>query len=322
MSSGTGPQWISRIAPLVLAMSATALAATGASAGEPPDYEHPVILASSPPSVCRVPRLLGLERRFARDELAHPTVTGCEPLKLTHVTIRRTHRRAPLIVVSQAPRAGTPTAGHRGVRITLEPAPPFPKHCRAPTLYVVPIDTPELIVWEVTRFGAEEGGLGERVETYYACVPPNGPKRVVGEGGESPLKLISAGMFIAFPEYYGGKGGGGESLHLYDVRTGQPTEISVSRYTEGLQNEPPAAELVALGEPLGMGAESVALNAGGDLAWVGEEQSPGHPHEFVLYLRDQHGMRKVAVGSEISGVAFSGSELTWNLAGVAQTAPA
>jgi len=284
---------------------------------------YPAIGASVVRSVCRVPRLLGLERGYAEEEISRPA-SGCARLRLTHVVIRHTHHRGALIVVSQVPRAGTPISGHGGVRITLAPAPPFPAGCRAPTLYLTPIDAPRLIAWEVTHSGESGNGVTEeRREKLYACVPPEGPKRLIGEVGEGPLELVSAGSFIAFLESYGGEGGRGETLHLYDVLAGRSLEISVSRFGAEGEAEAPAAELVALGEPLGRGAESVALDASGDLAWVGEtEQSPTQPRQFVLYLRDQHGTRKLAVSSAIANVAFSGSELTWTAAGVEQSAPA
>jgi len=70
------------------------------------------------------------EADFAEGALGGRLVPECERLQLGHVTIRHLHSRGPLIVVSQTPRAGTPTVGYRSVKITVAPAPPLPKSCR------------------------------------------------------------------------------------------------------------------------------------------------------------------------------------------------
>ena len=308
-----------------VAVSAMAVNPAGVYAGEG------VGAPGVPPSPqCQVPRLLGLDRSFAERELKEDSVDACAGrLELGHVTVRHPHRRGALIVISQTPRAGTAIEGPTRVRITLARAPALPKSCRAPAFYEVLADTPQLVLWKIIRGHYEEG---EATETYYACAPPDGPKRVIAkpeieglESGSSIEELTSAGVFVGFNERYGSKNGGGETLTVEDVLNGHKFEIVVESYaTEygggGNQQLP---ELERLGEPIGKGVHTFVLNASGDVAWLGEtEHSPTEPGQFVLYLHDHHGTHKIASGPDISGLAFSGTLLTWQSAGVAQSAPA
>ena len=278
---------------------------------------------------CRVPRLLGEEADFAEGALGGRLVPECERLQLGHVTIRHLHSRGPLIVVSQTPRAGTPTVGYRSVKITVAPAPPLPKSCRAPAFYKLLVHASGLLLWKIKRAGTGENPEEEPTETYYACTPPTGRKRVVANVGQYPLggssidKLTSAGSFVGLTENVGGQYQSTENLKVDDVLTGRTFEIIVSSSTGGSVGPEDLPELFKLGAPVGQGAQPLVLNSGGDVAWVGEtEKSSTQPAQFVLYLHDQHGTRKVAVGPQITGLAFRGSLLTWQSIGTAESAPA
>ncbi len=305
-----------RFAPVLLATLAIQLAGA-VTAGARPAHAR----AASATAACRVPRILGLERFFARVELLHGVGPGCPHLQLGPVTVRHARRRAPLIVVSQTPRPGAPEGGHRSIAVTLAPAPPLPRACRAPALYKLLADTNQLIVWQVTRAGSGYREPEEASQSYYACVPPDGRKRKLLETGENAIELVSAGSFVAFTESYGSRYGGGQALELEDVRDGDRFALGVIAYGP-VGNEPPPAALAALGEPVGLAAEQLAVDGGGDLAWVGEsEGSAAHPPQDVLYLRAQEQIRKVAIAARIGDVAFSGADLTWSAEGAAQSAP-
>ena len=212
--------WLVASMAFTVAVSAMAVNPAGVYAGEG------VGAPGVPPSPqCQVPRLLGLDRSFAERELKEDSVDACAGrLELGHVTVRHPHRRGALIVISQTPRAGTAIEGPTRVRITLARAPALPKSCRAPAFYEVLADTPQLVLWKIIRGHYEEG---EATETYYACAPPDGPKRVIAkpeieglESGSSIEELTSAGVFVGFNERYGSKNGGGETLTVEDVLNG------------------------------------------------------------------------------------------------------
>ncbi len=303
------------LAPVLLAAVTIWLAAAAASARA---AHSPVASAAA---VCRVPHILGLERFFANVELIDGVGPGCPHLKLGPVTVRRTRRHGPLIVVSQTPRPGAPAAGHRSVAVTLAPAPPLPRTCRAPALYELLADTHQLVVWRVTRAGSDEREPEEASQSYYACVPPDGHKRKLTETGENGAELVSAGSFAAFTDTHGNRYGGGQALQLEDVLTGRRFELTVIAYGP-VGNESPPAALAKLGEPVGLAAEDLAVDASGDLAWVGEsEGSAPHPPQDVLYMRAQEQIRKLAVAARIGDVAFNGADLTWSAEGTAQSAP-
>jgi hypothetical protein len=317
--------WLVASTALTIAVSAMTLNSASVYAGE--GVSAPPV---QPSSQCEVPRLLGLDRSFAEGELKDDTVDPCAGrLELGHVTVRHPHRRGALIVVSQTPRAGAAIEGPTRVRFTLARAPALPKSCRAPAFYEVFTDTPHLVLWKIIRGHYEEG---EATETYYACTPPHGPKRVIAEpeiegleSGSSIEGLTSAGAFVGFNKIYGSKNGGGETLTVDDVSTGHKFEIVVESYaTEyGGGGNKQLPELERLGRPVGKVVHTFVLNASGDVAWLGEtEHSPAQPGQFVLYLHDHHGTRKIASGPDITGLAFSGSSLTWQSAGVAQSTPA
>jgi hypothetical protein len=274
---------------------------------------------------CHVPRLLGLERYFAESALVDRLAPECERLKIGHVTVRHLRRRGQLIVVSQTPRPGTPTVGYHSMRITMEPAPALPKTCQAPAYYELLVDTPQLIVWEVKKM-TERNFEEEITETDYACAPPNGRKRAVGVGysggtcGGRVLELVPAGWFVAVTETSGCQYGSIETLKVLDLRSGREYETTVGNFQDVGNEEIPA--LAKLGKPVGYGAEPLALDSNGDVAWVGEtEKSPTQPAQSVLYLHDGHGTRKVASAPKITGLAFRGGLLTWQSNGTAESAP-
>jgi streptogramin lyase len=275
---------------------------------------------------CHVPRLLGLERVFAEIALEDRLAPECERLSIGHVTVRHLHRRGRMIVVSQTPRAGTPTVGYRSVQITLEPAPALPRACRAPAFYKLLVDTSQLIVWEVKK---RSGPYPEEefTDTDYACAPPDGHKRVVGVGfsggtcGGTVLELVSAGSSVAVAESGGCQYGSSETLKAFDLRSGHELETTVDSEVGGVNEELPA--LAKLGTPVGYGAHAIAVDPGGDVAWVGEtEAKAGQPAESVLYLHDLQGIRRVAAGTQITDVAFAGTTLSWKAGGVAASTEA
>ena len=78
-----------------------------------------------------------------------------------------------------------------------------------------------------------------------------------------------------------------------------------------------AEDLRLLGSPVGRGANSLTLDPGGDVAWLGEaEPQAGRPTQLVLYLHDSGGTHLIASGY-ISHIAFSGDRLTWVEGGTA-----
>ena len=316
MSSSSRTRPRARLAPALLAALTIVLAGAAAASARPAHTR-----AASATAVCRVPHILGLERFFAEVELFHGVGPGCPHLKLGRVTVRHARRRGPLIVVAQTPRANAPAGDRRSVAVTLAPAPPLPRACRAPALYQLLADTHQLIVWRVTRAGTGEHEPEEASQSYYACVPPDGHKRKLIETGENGTELVSAGTFVAFTESRGNRYGGGQALQLEDVRDGHQLGLGVIAYGP-VSNEPPPAALAVLGEPVGLGAEDLAVDASGDLAWVGEsEGSAAHPSQLVLYVRMQDRIRKLAVAARINGVTFSGADLRWSAEGAAQSAP-
>jgi streptogramin lyase len=278
---------------------------------------------------CPVPDLIGMDRAFATDALEDYRPfseeldnESCEGrVVLGHITVRRRHRRGPLIVVSQAPRAGTLTEGYLRVNLELAPVPEVPSSCRAPAFYPVLVRKPRLVVWSVTT-----GEHSESTATYYGCIPPHGRIRAIsrlGEestGGSSVRKLISAGPFVGFTVSGGDQYGGSKDLDVYDVATGRSLlNVIVEEYSIS-SSISWAAELARLGKPIGLGAQTFVLNANGDVAWLGQtEASPTQAREFVLYLHDRHGTRRVTVGPQITGLAFMGSLLTWQAAGATQS---
>ncbi len=313
-----------RLAALALAICVSAALGAGAS---PAAAARAAVGGLAATQGCRVPRLLGLERGYAEGALAEPPAPGCVRLVIGHVSVRHLRRRARMIVVSQTPRAGTPTVGHERIRITLEPAPPLPSTCRAPAYYRLLVDTPTLIVWQIKR-GERPDPLEEFTETDYACAPPKGPKRSVASSfsyltcGGAVEQLVWGGSFVAVAESSGCQYGSSQTLGVIEVRSGRRFEVTIDGSRSGAREEE-VPELAKLGAPVGFGAEQLALDPSGDVAWVGQtEAKTGPTGESVLYLHDAHGLRRVAAGPQISDVAFHGSLLTWKLDGVGASAEA
>ncbi len=195
-----------------------------------------------------------------------------------------------------------------------------------PRGYRVLVHTPGLLVWRAYGGVPLEGS-----ETDYGCVRPRGRIRVIDrqfetfEGGSQVTRIVSAGHLVAYAVQEGGKGGGGAALTVYNLARGRASfEMPVDAYVpEGAIDEPKLPALERLGAPVGRGADALALDAVGDVAWVGtsEAKSP-QTGEAVLYLHDRSGLHKLAVASQITTLAFRGATLTWQQDGMAESAPA
>jgi hypothetical protein len=321
---GAGRLWFLASVVLAAAVSSMALRPAIGDAGQVGR-----VTGAQSPSKCLLPALIGLERSSAEGELEDSAAPACtRRLRRGHITIIDPHRRGPLRVVSQAPRARTPIDRRQPVNITLEAAPPLPRGCRAPAFYKVLVHTSRLIVWAIARAHHESA----TIETYYACTRPHGPKRIIAQAetegdqsGSSIVQLTSAGVFVGLVEGFGSKDGSSETLAIHDVLSGNSFEIRVSDHPSGYSGsaEPQIQELAKLGSPVGEGANPFVLNTNGDIAWIGEtEPSSTQPRQFVLYLHDHHQTREVATGPDISNLAFSGKSLQWRSAGVTHATPA
>jgi hypothetical protein len=301
-----------------------------------------------PGTACHVPWMLGNgrpelelsmqpERPFYGELLEAYVERECERrIRLGHVTIRGGSHKGELVVVSQTPKPGTRVAGYTRVNVTLGLAPPLPKSCRSPALYTLLAHTPDLIMWTVPGGDYERRPAPllylelESTITYYACTPPDGRKRRLFEeedsaGGASTREAIkSAGHYVALISSSGGEIGSDNSLRVVDVKSGSVFHVALSEYV-GYPGDSSSADpdLEAIGGVIGHGARTFALDAAGDVAWLGEAvETPGQPLQLVLYLHDHSGTHEVAVGAAISRVAFAGGELTWKSAGVTRSAPA
>ena len=192
--------------------------------------------------------------------------------------------------------------------------------------------TSRLIVWKIARASRESrNGEVPATVTYYGCAPPHGQARdrssgIVVEETSRITRLISAGSCVAATEAAGGKSGSRETLTVRDVSRGATFRITLSEEAsdyEGAGEEQALPELESLGSPVGVGMDGLALDARGDVAWVGRtESSSEQPQQLVLYLHDRRGTREVAVGQEITGLDFRDSMLMWRSAGLAQSTQA
>lgn len=276
---------------------------------------------------CQTPALVGLDRAFAEDAILGDMSAGCEErVLLGRVRFTHTNRRGSYLVVSQTPPAGTPTEGYIRVGLRLEresPIPP-PRVCAMPSFFEGVVRSPELIVWKSTT-----GDFTESTETYYGCVPPHGPTRTIVATEQHTTDSSSlnapahAGPLFGFALSSGGKDGGGEWLEIYDVSTGRLLlSLATEAYAPYGEGPEPLPELQRLGAPVGRGVQTVALDARGDIAWLGTTEQPStEPQMLVLYLHDQAGTRKLGVAHEIHKLAFQGSLLTWEAEGSLQSAP-
>jgi hypothetical protein len=143
------------------------------------------------------------------------------------------------------------------------------------------------------------------------------------EYGTSIVRTAFAGHYMAYALSSGGKGGGGEEIAVEDVATGRASSVETDSYgssynaTEGPQALP---QLERLGAPVGRGVSVLALAADGTVAWVGQTSPPqGAAPEDVLYVRDRHGIRRVAVAAQISALRFAGHTLGWQQDSAAHT---
>ena len=288
-----------------------------------------------PRTRCPVPDVVGYDRGFAASTLQfyrpfpdgpeHANSECGERVRLGPVTIAADHRSAPLVAVAQTPRPGTLTEGYVRVGVVLDHVSPRPRSCRAPHGYRVLARTAHLLVWR-----AYDGEPTNGTETDYGCVRPRGRVRLIDrqgetlEGGSGVTRMIPAGHFVAYSVTEGSKYGGGATITVYDMPRGHTAfEAVVDAYSSGYVAGPPEVNLPALerlGAPIGRGADELALDAAGDVAWVGKsEAKPPQLREAVVYLHDRGGLRKVAVASQISRLAFRGNILTWQQEGIAKS---
>jgi streptogramin lyase len=279
-----------------------------------------------PAPSCRVPSLIGTERSLIWLDSTAPLGVGeeaslsrCEHrIRLGHVTIRSRGQPGRLFVVAQQPAPGHRTYGYATVSITLA-SPSTSRNCGVPRPFRAVHDSRQLLAWRVATAAPEDEGV---TETYYACVPGHHKKREITsvgalglEGGESVARMAYAGHWIAYVTRYGSKYGSNERLTVEDVATGSEstteTEADASEY--GGQSGPqrlPGLERV--GAPLGRGVGELTLSSNGAVAWVGHsEAATGSPGQSILYLRDRHVLRRLAVASQISAVRFSGVTVEW-----------
>ncbi len=280
-----------------------------------------------PAPSCRVPSLIGVERSLVWLNSTVPLGVGeeaslseCEHrIRLAHVTVRSGGRHGRLFVVAQRPAPGRRTHGYVAVSITLA-APSTPRSCGLPRPFRALYRSRRLLVWRVATAAPEHEGVRE---SYYACVPGHRKAREITwvgaeglEGGSGIARMTYAGHYIAYVTRYGSKRGSGESLTVKDVATGSAstteTESHASEY-EGMPGPEPLPSLERLGAPLGRGVVELALSSDGEVAWVGHsEASLGSPGQSVLYMRNHHGIRRLAAATQISAVRFSGAAIEWH----------
>lgn len=285
-------------------------------------------VAQFPPApACRVPSLIGVERSLVWLERATPFGFGtaeqslayCEHrIRLTHVRIERRARRGRLFVIAQRPAPGLRTYGYVGVSITLAVA-SAPRGCRIPRPFKALFRSGRLLVWRVATEAPEQDGI---TETYYGCALHHGGIREItstggegAEGGDGVARMAFAGRYVAYVTEYGSKYGGGQTLTVENLASGSETETETDGYNSDYSGpEGPRAlpRLERLGTPLGRGVYELALAATGAVAWVGQtEARAGTPRHSVLYVRDHRGVHRLAVGTSIGDVRFSGPTVRW-----------
>ena len=82
-------------------------------------------------------------------------------------------------------------------------------------------------------------------------------------------------------------------------------------------------ELRRLGSPVSRGVYGFALDANGDIAWLGRaEGTPAESQPLVLYLHDHSGTRRLEVARAITKLTFQGGQLTWEAEGAQHSAQA
>jgi hypothetical protein len=288
-----------------------------------------------PPRIsCPVPDVIGFDRGFAATTLQsyRPFEDGpehanseCEGrVRLGPITLAASRQGGPLVAIAQTPRPGTHSEGYVRVGVLFARVSPRPRSCHTPRGYRVLVHTRGLLVWRAYGGVPLEGS-----ETEYGCVRPHGRILVIDqqietlEGGSQVTRMVPAGHQVAYVVRQGGKGGGGTAVTVYDLARGHRSfVVPVDSYSE-LGPESNLAPLERLGAPVGRGADALALDAVGDVAWVGTSKAKSpHPSEAVLYLHDRRGLHKLALASHISSLAFRGATLTWQQDGVAESAPA
>ena len=183
---------------------------------------------------------------------------------------------------------------------------------------------PRLVMWLATRSRRNPAPPPPWLlwETYFACVPPHGPTRVIASFSEegsvecgSDISLEHAGSYVASVIIDGCSTGFTQALVLHDVLRGRTTQVIF--YSQAISQRPePPASLQALGPPFGLGIGRFVLDARGDVAWsASNDAGSGEASLDILYLHDAAGTRRVAAAPSIGRVAFIGDELTWRASG-------
>ncbi len=213
-----------------------------------------------------------------------------------------------------------------------DPAASVAKPHRAPRCHVpagakILARGPRLVMWLATRSRRNPAPPPPWYlsETYFACVPPHGPTRVIASLGEEPgecgadISLEHAGSYVASDNIEGCSTGSWQTLDLHDVLRGRTTEVVF--YSQAIDQRPaPPASLKPLGPPFGLGISRFVLDARGDVAWSGSNDAgSGEASLDILYLHDAAGTRRVAAAPSIGRVAFTGDELTWRASGSAHS---
>jgi streptogramin lyase len=289
-----------------------------------------------PARSCRVPSLIGVERSLVWLNSTVPlgvseeaSLSECEHrIRLAHVTVKSGGRHGRLFVVAQRPAPGHRTYGYLTMSITLA-VPSTPPSCGVPRPFSALYRSRRLLVWRVATAAPENEGVRE---SYYACVPGHRKTRKItsvgaegDEGGDSIARMAYAGHYIAYVTRYGSKYGGSESLSVDDVATGSVSTTETESYASeygGMPGPEPLPVLERLGAPLGRGVVQLTLSSDGEVAWVGHsEASHGLPSQSILYLRNRHGVHRLATASQISAVRFSGAGIAWREDGEPRSTP-
>jgi len=192
---------------------------------------------------------------------------------------------------------------------------PRARPCRPPKHHKVLVDTRDLVMWHVEHFSGEFDQESE--DTVFACVPPRGRTHIIGRAGTSGgssgsiVNFKSAGSFVAVYESGGNSVGFTEELTVHDVRDGRSTPIvHFSGYN--FSSNPAPASLEAFGSPAGFGIDEFAVDARGDVAWVGSAApTPGHVGVQVLYVEDANGIHRVAATTTLKLVGFRRGQVQW-----------
>lgn len=230
----------------------------------------------------------------------------------------------PEVVVSQSPRPGLHVPYYAPVSLVLAPArrPGRPGVCHLFAGTDAVARSASVVVYrsyQETDVGGD-AGLPELKVRWRACVRPNGARRTIfaadrtGEGYVDAGRFVIAGRFVAHTvdrvesKYTGGSDS--RTIVVFDIATGKQTaEVGVGA-TNGPGNDPPGALAVP-------DVASLVVNDEGSIGWV-----DAYPSATILYVHDAAGTRAVAVAGPgaISGLALHGDALSWDAAGITESA--